>query len=123
MQSRPILVKFSTIPRSTLLRRLWTANFLDPRFSLTFLSVVFSYTGPSSSSKRILDTIDLEYPTWSSRKPDSSVHLRLPGTYLPAAQGPGRCAAPLVCTTRPRGLDLSMATIYDKALRKDGQIH
>jgi hypothetical protein len=73
--------------------------------------------------RRILDTIDLEYPTWSSRKPDSSVHLRLPGIYLHAAQSPGGCAAPLVCTTRPRGLDLSMATTYDKALRKDGQIH
>ncbi|KIJ91365.1 hypothetical protein K443DRAFT_489956 [Laccaria amethystina LaAM-08-1] len=29
MQSRPIFVKFSTIPQSILLRRLWTANLLD----------------------------------------------------------------------------------------------
>ncbi|KIJ90603.1 hypothetical protein K443DRAFT_539099, partial [Laccaria amethystina LaAM-08-1] len=115
MPSRPILVKFSTIPRSTLLRRLWAANSLDSIFgvSSTFVSVVFTYAGPFFL-KRILDAIDLEYPTRSSRKPDSSVHRRLPAIYLHAAQGPGRCAAPLVCTTRPRGLDLSMATIYDK---------
>ncbi|KIJ91359.1 hypothetical protein K443DRAFT_14463 [Laccaria amethystina LaAM-08-1] len=87
MQYRPNFVKFSTIADSTFLRRLWTTNLLDLilDFSLTFVSVVFNYSGPFFL-QRILDTIDLEYPTRSSRKPDSSVHLRLLGIYVHTTQ-------------------------------------
>ncbi|KAF9555963.1 multidrug resistance-associated ABC transporter [Agrocybe pediades] len=68
MQSRPVFTKFSSIRRSTLLRRLWAANSLDLilDFSLTVVSVIFNYAGPFFL-KRILDLIDLENPTPESR--------------------------------------------------------
>ncbi|PPQ62804.1 hypothetical protein CVT24_000498 [Panaeolus cyanescens] len=68
MQSRPVFTKFSSIIRSTLLRRLWTANSLDLilDFLLTFVSVIFNYAGPFFL-KRILDAIDLENPTPETR--------------------------------------------------------
>jgi hypothetical protein len=48
MQSRPVFVKFSSICRSSLFRRIWAANSLDLilDFSLTFASIIFNYSGP-----------------------------------------------------------------------------
>ncbi|KAF8890914.1 multidrug resistance-associated ABC transporter [Infundibulicybe gibba] len=96
-QSRPIFIKFSTITRSSLLRRLWAANSLDLLldFFLTFTSVIFDYAGPFFL-KKILDAIDLENPT-----PETDVqHLWF-----------GRRA----CTRMRSEL---MAAIYDKALKR-----
>ncbi|CAA7263971.1 unnamed protein product [Cyclocybe aegerita] len=68
MQSRPVFSKFNSVHQPTLLRRLWIANSLDLilDFSLTFVSVIFNYSGPFFL-KRILDAIDLKKPTPESR--------------------------------------------------------
>ncbi|KAI0696160.1 multidrug resistance-associated ABC transporter [Cytidiella melzeri] len=59
MQSRAVYIKFCTIKRATLLRRLWAANSLDLilDFTLTYVSIVFNYLGPFFL-KRILDSLD-----------------------------------------------------------------
>ncbi|KAH9476699.1 ABC transporter 7 [Psilocybe cubensis] len=118
MQSRPIFVKFSSIKRSTLLRRLWAANSLDLilDFSLTFVSVLFNYAGPFFL-KRILDLIDLEEPTPESRtRAYIYAFLAFTCSILKAQADVqhlwfGRRAA-----TRIRS-EL-MAAIYDKALKR-----
>ncbi|KAG2056641.1 hypothetical protein BDR06DRAFT_952711 [Suillus hirtellus] len=58
-QSRPVFIKFSTIIRSSLLRRLWAANSQDLilDFLLTYVSVIFAYASPFLL-KRILDAIE-----------------------------------------------------------------
>ncbi|KAG1865061.1 hypothetical protein C8R48DRAFT_184468 [Suillus tomentosus] len=58
-QSRPVLIKFTTIIRSSLIRRLWAANSQDLLldFCLTYVSVIFAYTSPFLL-KRILDAIE-----------------------------------------------------------------
>ncbi|KAF8963320.1 multidrug resistance-associated ABC transporter [Flammula alnicola] len=118
MQSRPIFVKFSSIVRSTLLRRLWAANSLDLilDFALTFVSVIFNYAGPFFL-KRILDLIDLDHPTPESRTRAYIYAFLAFGCSLGKAQADvqhlwfGRRAA-----TRIRS-EL-MASIYDKALKR-----
>ncbi|KAG6908992.1 hypothetical protein DXG01_002481 [Tephrocybe rancida] len=68
LQSRSIFIKFVTLPQTTLLRKLFTANSLDLflDFSLTLVSALFNYIGPFFL-KRILDAIDLTTPTPESR--------------------------------------------------------
>ncbi|KIM37758.1 hypothetical protein M413DRAFT_448273 [Hebeloma cylindrosporum] len=118
MQSRPIFVKFSSIYRSSLLRRLWAANSLDLTldFCLTFLSVVFNYTGPFFL-KLILDLIDLKNPTPESRTRAYVYAFLAFACSLCKAQADvqhlwfGRRAS-----TRIRS-EL-MAAIYDKALKR-----
>lgn len=63
----PTMKWFSSI-ESTLLRRRWTAHFPDLilDISSTFVSVVFNYADPFLL-KRVLDAIDLEYPTLESQ--------------------------------------------------------
>ncbi|KAH7927030.1 hypothetical protein BV22DRAFT_1032254 [Leucogyrophana mollusca] len=58
IQSRALFTKFSTIVRSSLLRRLWAANSLDIMmdFGLTLVSAVFNYASPFFL-RRILDAI------------------------------------------------------------------
>lgn len=58
MQARPVYMKFSSLKRATLFRRLWAANSLDLilDFVLTYTSVVFNYLGPFFL-KRILDSL------------------------------------------------------------------
>ena len=69
--------------------------------------------------RRILDAIDLEYPTWGSGKPDSSTHLRFPGIYVHNYSRPRpMCSTSGMRYARPRGLDLSLAAIYDKVLKR-----
>ncbi|KAF8220884.1 multidrug resistance-associated ABC transporter [Tricholoma matsutake] len=118
MQSRPLFIKFTTITRSTLLRRLFAANSLDLilDFVLTFVSVIFNYTGPFFL-KRILDEIDLKSPTPSS-KATAYIYAFLAFTCsLLKAQADvqhlwfGRRA----CTRIRSEL---MASIYDKALKR-----
>ncbi|KAJ7108212.1 multidrug resistance-associated ABC transporter [Mycena epipterygia] len=48
IQSRPIFIKFSTLPQKTLLAKLWAANSFDiiVDFVLTFCSIAFNYCGP-----------------------------------------------------------------------------
>ncbi|KAJ7125217.1 multidrug resistance-associated ABC transporter [Mycena epipterygia] len=50
IQSRPIFIKFSSLPQKTLLRKLWAANSFD-------IIVMFNYAGPFFL-KRILDAVD-----------------------------------------------------------------
>ncbi|TFK37596.1 multidrug resistance-associated ABC transporter [Crucibulum laeve] len=68
MQSRPVFIKFSSIYRSTLLRKLWAANSLDLLldFILTYIAIIFTYSGPFFL-KLILDAIDTKNPTPESR--------------------------------------------------------
>ncbi|KAF8890917.1 multidrug resistance-associated ABC transporter [Infundibulicybe gibba] len=117
-QSRPVFIKFSTITRSSLLRRLWAANSLDLLldFFLTFTSVIFNYMGPFFL-KKILDAIDLENPTPESR---SKAYIYAFLAFLCSifkAQADvqhlwfGRRA----CTHMRSEL---MAAIYDKALKR-----
>lgn len=68
MQSRPVFIKFSTIPRSSLIGRLWAANSLDFILDTTFAlgNVIFTYGGPFFL-KKILDVIDGKSSTLESR--------------------------------------------------------
>ncbi|KAF8153792.1 multidrug resistance-associated ABC transporter [Crassisporium funariophilum] len=118
MQSRPVFVKFSSIIRSSLLRRLWTANSLDLTldFMLTFVSVIFNYAGPFFL-KRILDAIDLENPTPESRTRAYIYAFLAFACSLFKAQADiqhlwfGRRASTRIRTEL-------MAAIYDKALKR-----
>ncbi|KAG1809100.1 uncharacterized protein BJ212DRAFT_1484598 [Suillus subaureus] len=131
-QSRPVFIKFSTVIRSSLLRRLWAANSKDLLwalcslllkmslnaqirldFCLTYVSVIFTYASPFFL-KRILDAID--EPT--AGESVSSIYLRFVGLPVHIAKESdvqhlwfGRRAA-----TRMR-VEL-MAAIYDKALKR-----
>ncbi|KAJ7108139.1 multidrug resistance-associated ABC transporter [Mycena epipterygia] len=64
IQSRPIFIKFSTLPQKSLLAKLWAANSFDVivDFALTFCSIAFNYCGPFFL-KRILDAIDTSNET------------------------------------------------------------
>ncbi|KAF8957708.1 ABC transporter type 1, transmembrane domain-containing protein [Flammula alnicola] len=68
MQSRPIFAKFSSIHRSTLLRRIVAANSFDLIFDfvLTLASVIFNYAGPFFL-KHILEAIERENSSKESR--------------------------------------------------------
>ncbi|KAJ7591990.1 P-loop containing nucleoside triphosphate hydrolase protein [Mycena floridula] len=59
IQSRPTLLKFNTIKRSTLLRRLWTENSLDISLDIILcnLGILVGYSSPYFL-KQILDSID-----------------------------------------------------------------
>ncbi|KAF8529350.1 multidrug resistance-associated ABC transporter [Gautieria morchelliformis] len=59
MQSKPLYMKFSTVTRKTLLRRLWAVSGMDVviDFVLMLVSVVFNYARPFFL-KRILDSLD-----------------------------------------------------------------
>ncbi|EGN91771.1 hypothetical protein SERLA73DRAFT_157398 [Serpula lacrymans var. lacrymans S7.3] len=107
MQSRPVFIKFNTIHRKTLLRRLWASNSLD-------LIVVFNYAGPFFL-RRILDAIDNPSPENRSRA-YIYAFLAFLCTVMKAQADVqhlwfGRRAA-----TRTR-VEL-MAAIYDKALKR-----
>ncbi|KAG2143718.1 hypothetical protein DEU56DRAFT_792331 [Suillus clintonianus] len=117
-QSRPVFIKFSTIIRSSLLRRLWAANSKDLLldFCLTYVSVTFTYASPFFL-KRILDAIDEPEPTAQNRS-QAYIYafLAFLCTLLKAEADVqhlwfGRRAA-----TRIR-VEL-MAAIYDKALKR-----
>ncbi|TFK37295.1 multidrug resistance-associated ABC transporter [Crucibulum laeve] len=124
MQSRPVFIKFSSIYRSTLLRKLWAANSLDLLldFILTFVSVIFNYCGPLFL-KLILDDIDGKNPIPDPNS-ESIVRVRASiyaflafGCALMKAQADvqhlwfGRRAATHIRTEL-------MAAIYDKALKR-----
>ncbi|KAG6905629.1 hypothetical protein DXG01_001538, partial [Tephrocybe rancida] len=118
LQSRSIFIKFVTLPQTTLLRKLFTANSLDLflDFSLTLVSVCFNYAGPFFL-KRILDAIDLTSPTSESRAQAYIYAVLAFVCSLCKSQADvqhlwfGRRAA-----TRIRS-EL-MASIYDKALKR-----
>lgn len=117
-QSRPVFIKFSTIIRSSLLRRLWAANSKDliMDFSLTYVSVAFAYASPFFLM-RILDVIDVDEPTAEDRTQAYIYALLAFLCTLLKAEADvqhlwfGRRAA-----TRMR-MEL-MAAIYDKALKR-----
>ncbi|KDR78080.1 hypothetical protein GALMADRAFT_224469 [Galerina marginata CBS 339.88] len=118
MQSRPVFVKFSSIYRSTLLRRIWAANSLDLMldFSLTFVSVLFNYAGPFFL-KQILDLIDLKNPTPESRtRAYIYAFLAFTCTLLKAQADVQHLWFGRRASTRIRS-EL-MASIYDKALKR-----
>ncbi|KAG1773289.1 hypothetical protein EV702DRAFT_1131440 [Suillus placidus] len=115
-QSRPVFIKFSTITRSSLLRRLWAANSKDLilDFCLTYVSVIFTYASPFFL-KRILDVIDVRT---AENRSQAYIYafLAFLCTLLKAEADVqhlwfGRRAA-----TRMR-VEL-MAAIYDKALKR-----
>ncbi|KAG7443764.1 multidrug resistance-associated ABC transporter [Guyanagaster necrorhizus] len=58
-QSRPLFIKFSSVTRSSLLRKIWASNSLDIILDafFTILSVIFNYTTPFFLN-RILASID-----------------------------------------------------------------
>ena len=123
MQARPVYMKFCTIKRATLLRRLWAANSLDLilDFVLTYVSIVFNYLGPFFL-KRILDSLDTHE---NETEHDRHERVSLAYTYaflaflstLAKAEADvqhlwyGRRAA-----TRIRSS--LMTSIYDKALKR-----
>ncbi|KAF7360602.1 hypothetical protein MVEN_00791700 [Mycena venus] len=59
IQSRPIFIKFSTLPQKSLLVKIWAANSFDiiVDFILTLCSILFNYAEPFFL-KRILDSLD-----------------------------------------------------------------
>ncbi|KIJ98840.1 hypothetical protein K443DRAFT_680424 [Laccaria amethystina LaAM-08-1] len=108
MQSHPIFVKFSAIVQLSL------DLILD--FSLTFVSVVFNDAG-CFFLKRILDAMDLEYPT-SESQTRAYIYAFLSFTcrLLKAHADVQHLWYGLPASTRIRsGL---MAAIYDKALKR-----
>ncbi|KAJ6593252.1 multidrug resistance-associated ABC transporter [Mycena capillaripes] len=64
IQSRPIFIKFSTLPQKSILGKIWAANSFDMiwDFVLTLCSIIFTYAGPFFL-KRILDAIDTRNET------------------------------------------------------------
>ncbi|KAJ7222262.1 hypothetical protein GGX14DRAFT_694507 [Mycena pura] len=113
--SRPIFIKFSTLPQKTLLKKLWAANSFDiiMDFLLTLLSVIFNYAGPFFL-KRILDAVDTDKDT---DKAKGKAYIYAVLMFLCSAQCDvqhlwvGRRA----CTRIRSEL---MAAIYDKALKR-----
>ncbi|KAI5116711.1 hypothetical protein M0805_003223 [Coniferiporia weirii] len=116
MRSRPVFRKFAALQEGSLTWRIWHANSLDIilDFVLTFVSVLFNYSGPYFL-KRIIDAID-------SGEPPAHARAYLFAALMFVAQAAkaeadvqhlwfGRRAA-----VRIRG-EL-MAAIYDKALKR-----
>ncbi|KAJ7105197.1 multidrug resistance-associated ABC transporter [Mycena epipterygia] len=118
IQSRPIFIKFSTLPEKTLLAKLWAANSFDiiVDFVLTFGSIAFNYCGPFFL-KRILDTVDTNNETEKAKGKAYIYALLMFVCSICKSQCDvqhlfiGRRAA-----TRMRS-EL-MASIYDKALKR-----
>ncbi|KAJ7107582.1 multidrug resistance-associated ABC transporter [Mycena epipterygia] len=118
IQSRPIFIKFSTLPQKTLLRKLWAANSYDMivDFVLTFCSIAFNYGGPFFL-KRILDAVDTRNETEKDKGKAYIYAVLMFACSIAKAQCDvqhlwiGRRAA-----TRIRS-EL-MASIYDKALKR-----
>ncbi|EIW82712.1 multidrug resistance-associated ABC transporter [Coniophora puteana RWD-64-598 SS2] len=71
LQSRPVFLRFDSILRSSLLKRLWAANSLDLilDFTLTVLSIIFNYASPFFLKYvlRILDSVMDPTPENQSR--------------------------------------------------------
>ncbi|KAJ7693235.1 hypothetical protein B0H17DRAFT_506734 [Mycena rosella] len=68
MQSRPIFIKFSSLPQKSLLASLWAANSFDilMDFLLTLCSIMFNYAAPFFL-KRILDEVDTSHESERTR--------------------------------------------------------
>ncbi|KAH8109668.1 hypothetical protein DFH11DRAFT_1843160 [Phellopilus nigrolimitatus] len=68
MQARPVFRKFADLKQSSLMWKIWAANSLDIilDFVLTFVSVLFNYSGPYFL-KRIIDAIDTGSPAAHTR--------------------------------------------------------
>ncbi|KAH7920819.1 P-loop containing nucleoside triphosphate hydrolase protein [Leucogyrophana mollusca] len=116
LRSRPVFSKFSTIIRSSLLRRLWLANSLDLilDFSLTILSVTFNYASPFFL-RRILESID--NPTPESR---AQAYIYAFLAFLCQICKAQADVQHLWCGRRAstRMRSELMAAIYDKALKR-----
>uniref|UniRef100_A0A0W0EW54 Putative multidrug resistance-associated ABC transporter n=1 Tax=Moniliophthora roreri TaxID=221103 RepID=A0A0W0EW54_MONRR len=118
IQSRPIFIKFSSMYRRTLLRRIWATNSLDLMLdaSLTMLSTCFNYLNPFFLN-HILTAIDKEGATPADRSKAYVYAVLMFISSLAKAECDlqhlwfGRRAA-----TRVRS-EL-MAAIYDKALKR-----
>jgi hypothetical protein len=123
MQARPLYMKFCTVKRATLLRKLWATNSLDLilDFVLNFASIVFDYLGPFFL-KRILDSLEKhEGESDQSRKERISLaytyaFLAFLSTLAKAEADVqhlwyGRRAATRIRTSL-------MTAIYDKALKR-----
>ncbi|KAF7298743.1 ATP-dependent bile acid permease [Mycena indigotica] len=100
MQSLPVFVKFQTIYRSTLLRRVIAANSFDIiiDFIVTILGIFFEYAGPFLL-KQLLDVLEQKNP---SPRDKALAHL----------------LAALIRRTTARVRSQLMAAIYDKALKR-----
>lgn len=123
MEARPIYMKFSSIKRATLLRRLWAANSLDLilDFLLTYLSIVFNYMGPFFL-KRILDSLE-ERENESADERAKRISLAYVYAFLAFLATVCKAEADVQhlwygrrATTRIRSS--LMTAIYDKALKR-----
>lgn len=123
MQARPLYMKFCTVKRATLLRRLWAANSLDLilDFTLTFISIIFNYLGPFFL-KRILDSLD-KHEGESDQSRKERISLAYTYAFLAFLSTLAKAEADVQhlwygrrASTRIR--TSLMTAIYDKALKR-----
>ncbi|KAJ7179617.1 hypothetical protein C8R46DRAFT_1074274 [Mycena filopes] len=115
IQSRPIFIKFSSLPQASLLAKLWAANSFDiiGDFVLTLCSVMFNYAGPFFL-KRILDAVD----TKSENKSSAYVYAVL---MFVCSVCKAQCDVQHLWLGRRAATRMRselMASIYDKALKR-----
>ncbi|KAJ7104581.1 hypothetical protein C8R43DRAFT_1047311 [Mycena crocata] len=118
IQSRPIFIKFSTLPQKTLLGKLWAANSFDVimDFVLTMASVMFNYAGPFFL-KRILDAVD---KTDESEKDKGKAYIYAILMFV-CSVGKSQCDVQHLWFGRRAATRMRselMAAIYDKALKR-----
>ncbi|KAF7311403.1 hypothetical protein MKEN_01042200 [Mycena kentingensis (nom. inval.)] len=118
ISSRPIFLKFSLLPQTTLFRRIWAANSLDiiMDFVLTLCSVVFTYAGPFFL-KRILDAVDTENET---EKDKGTAYIYAVLMFV-CSVCKAQCDVQHLWVGRRAATRIRselMASIYDKALKR-----
>ncbi|KAJ7727894.1 hypothetical protein B0H16DRAFT_1677216 [Mycena metata] len=116
IQSRPIFIKFSSLPQVSLLAKLWAANSFDliGDFVLTLLSVMFNYAGPFFL-KRILDAVDSKN---ESEKDKSKAYIYAVLMFL-CSVAKAQCDVQHLWLGRRAATRMRselMAAIYDKVL-------
>ncbi|KAJ7062906.1 hypothetical protein C8F01DRAFT_986153 [Mycena amicta] len=118
MQSRPVFVKFQTIYRSTLLRRIIAANSLDITFDIigTVTGIVFEYAGPYLL-KLLLDVLDQKD---ASLRDKGLAHIYAALMFV-CALIKAECNLQHLWVSRrttARVRSELMAAVYDKALKR-----
>ncbi|KAJ7099479.1 hypothetical protein B0H15DRAFT_1002427 [Mycena belliarum] len=118
IQSRPIFIKFNSLPHKSLLLKLWMANSFDMimDFVLTFCSVIFNYAGPFFL-KRILDAVDTSKES-DKDKGEAYIYAVLMFT---CSVCKAQCDVQHLWLSRRAAVRIRselMAAIYDKALKR-----
>ncbi|KAJ7047868.1 hypothetical protein C8F04DRAFT_1060324 [Mycena alexandri] len=118
IQSRPIFIKFSSLPQVSLLAKLWAANSFDiiGDFVLTLLSVMFNYAGPFFL-KRILDAVDSKN---ESEKDKSKAYIYAVLMFV-CSVAKAQCDVQHLWLGRRAATRMRselMAAVYDKALKR-----